>query len=221
MLSRWLRILLRKIYPDLLQLDKLKRINGLDSVFQQSSRSEKSTIVVPYRIFSSQISSYTYISRNSIINHATIAKFCSIGPNFFCGWGIHPIHGVSTSPMFYSTERQNGFCLTSKNKVDEVKEITIGNDVFIGANVTVLDGVKIGDGAVIGAGAVVSKDIPEYAVAVGNPIKIIKYRFPELEIKQLNKIKWWEWPEDRLPLIEKHFFEIEKFIEKAKSEITK
>ena len=66
------------------------------------------------------------------------------------------------------------------------------NDVFIGANVTVLDGVTVGDGAVIGAGAVVSKDIPAYAIAVGCPIKIIKYRFSQDQIEALLKIKWYE-----------------------------
>jgi acetyltransferase-like isoleucine patch superfamily enzyme len=54
--------------------------------------------------------------------------------------------------------------------------IIIGNDVWIGIRAIVLPEVKIGDGAVIGAGAVVTKDIEPYAVAVGVPAKIIKYR---------------------------------------------
>ncbi len=54
--------------------------------------------------------------------------------------------------------------------------IYIGNDVWIGANVVVLPGVTIHDGAVIGAGTIVNKDVPENAVVVGNPMKLIKYR---------------------------------------------
>ena len=54
--------------------------------------------------------------------------------------------------------------------------VKIGNNVFAGANSTILPGVKIGDGAVIGAGAVVVKDIPEGAVAGGNPAKVLKFR---------------------------------------------
>lgn len=52
----------------------------------------------------------------------------------------------------------------------------IGDDVWIGANVTVLGGVKIGNGAIIGANSIVTNHIPEYAIAVGNPAKVIKFR---------------------------------------------
>jgi acetyltransferase-like isoleucine patch superfamily enzyme len=56
------------------------------------------------------------------------------------------------------------------------KGIIIKDDVWLGTRVTVLDGVTIGTGAVIGAGAVVNKNIPDFAVAVGVPAKVIKYR---------------------------------------------
>lgn len=54
--------------------------------------------------------------------------------------------------------------------------VKIGNDVWLGGHVTVTQGVSIGDGAVIGANAVVTKDIPPYAIAVGSPAKVLKYR---------------------------------------------
>lgn len=54
--------------------------------------------------------------------------------------------------------------------------IIIEDDVWIGRKVIVLPGVHIGKGAVIGAGAVVAKDIPAYAIAVGNPVQIKGYR---------------------------------------------
>ena len=54
--------------------------------------------------------------------------------------------------------------------------------VWIGADVTLLGGVRIGNGAIIGAGAVVAKDVPPYAVVVGNPARVIKYRFSPEEI---------------------------------------
>jgi len=52
----------------------------------------------------------------------------------------------------------------------------IGDDVWLGYGVVVLDGVKIGSGAVIGANSVVTKDVPENAVAVGSPAKVIRMR---------------------------------------------
>ena len=170
-------------------------------------------IYAPYCVCDTEIGEYTYIAENACISKTTIGKFCSIGPNFLCGWGIHPVNGISTAPMFYSTRKQNGMTLSSKDKIEERKEIVIGNDVFIGANVTVLDGVTIGDGAVIGAGAVVSKNIPPFAVAVGCPINVVRYRFEENQIEALKRIKWWNFDQERLNDVEKFFFDVNGFIQ--------
>ena len=171
-------------------------------------------IYKPSFINKTEIGDYTYISTNANISVTKIGKFCSIGPNLFCGWGIHPTNGISTSPIFYSTRQQNGLSLTNKDKIEERKLITIGNDVFIGANVTILDGITIGNGAIIGAGAVVTKDIPDYAIAVGCPIMIIKYRFNDDQIAALKRIQWWKFDEDKLQDVEKLFFNIDEFIKK-------
>lgn len=179
-----------------------------------SKLSEKAKVEAPSRLIDSSVDSYSYIAENSLISNSIIGKFCSIGPNFLCGYGIHPLNGISTAPMFYSTLKQNGITLSETNKIEERKLIIIGNDVFIGMNVSVLDGVTIGDGAVIGAGAVVSKDIPPYAIAVGNPIQIIKYRFTAEQISKLLTIKWWDFEGEKLKDVEKDFFDIDGFIEK-------
>lgn len=173
---------------------------------------KETKIYKPFNLNNSQIGNYTYVAPNSSISEAVIGKFCSIGTNFLCGRGIHPTTGISTSPMFYSTAKQNGTTLSLTDKVEERKPIIIGNDVYIGANVIVLDGVTIGDGAVIGAGAVVSRDIPPYAIAVGCPIQVIRYRFNTEQIEQLLKIKWWNFKEQNLQNVEKHFFDIDEFI---------
>lgn len=92
------------------------------------------------------------------------------------------------------------------------KQCIIGHDVWIGADVIVMGGVRIGNGAVIGAGAVVAKDIPPYAIAVGNPARVIKYRFPAEIIQKFQQLKWWNWPEEKiheaLPLLSN----VEKFL---------
>ncbi|MBR1793207.1 MAG: CatB-related O-acetyltransferase [Bacteroidales bacterium] len=178
----------------------------------QSSIGKHAKIYPPIHLNQSYISDYSYVSMNAYISMTTIGKFCSIGPNLVCGWGIHPTNGISTSPMFYSTREQNGTTLSKVDKIEERKKITIGNDVFIGANVTILDGVTIGDGAVIGAGAVVSKDIPPYAIAVGCPIEIKRYRLPTEQIDALQKIRWLDFDEKKLKDVERYFFDVEKFI---------
>ena len=179
-----------------------------------SSIADNARVYAPFFLHGVEVGAYSYLAKNSNITNCTIGKFCSIGPNFCCGLGIHPTHGISTSPMFYSPSKVNGVAFVSSSKVKESKRTTIGNDVFIGANVTVLDGVTIGDGAVIGAGAVVSKDIPPYAIAVGCPIRIIKYRMTEDQIAAMQRIQWWNWEDDRLQEIEKMFEDIDGFIKK-------
>lgn len=182
--------------------------------FVNSTKGVYTNIAPKYAILGSDIGDYTYISQDSIIHHTSIGKFCSIGPNFLCGWGIHPTDGISTAPMFYSTRKQNGMTLSNEDKIVETKRITIGNDVFIGMNVTILDGITVGDGAIIGAGCVVSKDIPPYAIAVGNPMKIIKYRFDEDTIKSLLELKWWNWDIEKLQEVETNFFDVKSFVKK-------
>lgn len=173
----------------------------------------------PYSIVDSKVGYGTYISSNSKISNTIIGKFCSIGPNLVCGWGIHPTNGISTSPFFYSTQKQNGATIATENLLEERKKILIGNDVFIGANVTILDGVTIGDGVVIGAGAVVSKDIPDYSVAVGVPINIIKKRFDDETIIKLKKIKWWDFDISQLIMVNHYFFDIELFLSQFEDEL--
>lgn len=174
----------------------------------------KAKIYSPSHLYKVTVGAYSYLGHNAQVSLTEIGKFCSIGPNLICGRGIHPLNAISTSPMFYSTAKQNGCTLSKTDKIDERKHIIIGNDVFIGSNVTILDGIIIGDGAVIGAGAVVSRDIPAYAIVGGVPAKIIKYRFSEPEIIQFLSIKWWNWPSEKLDQIEQDFFDPASFFKK-------
>ena len=191
--------IMEKFYPKLSMLRD-------DKIYSDDSTTGANTkLYGPYHISHSTIGDYTYIAYNAHISMTSIGKFCSIGPNLFCGYGIHPVNGLSTSPMFYSTLKQNGISLSSTDKILERESITIGNDVFIGANVTILDGVTIGDGAVIGAGAVVSKNIPPYAIAVGSPITVKSYRFSDTSIEKLLTIKWWDFAETDLVEVENIF----------------
>ncbi|MCM1157833.1 MAG: GT-D fold domain-containing glycosyltransferase [Bacteroidales bacterium] len=77
-------------------------------------------------------------------------------------------------------------------------QIIIMNDCWIGKNAAILSGVTIGNGAIVAAGAVVTKDIPPYAIAAGNPAQIIGYRFEPAQIEALNLIRWWNWPTEKI-----------------------
>lgn len=169
-------------------------------------------VVAPYFLHHVELGNYSYIARNANATNVKIGKFCSIGPNFCCGLGLHPTNGISTAPMFYSKAKQNGTSLVEEVVYEEQEPTTIGNDVFIGANVTIIDGATIGDGAVIGAGAVVVKDIPPYAVAVGVPAKVIKYRFDQDIIDKLLKLQWWNWSDDELQKVADKEFDVLEFV---------
>ena len=210
------RKLIRYIYPELGWLNNPSYdFSQLRSWEGRNVHKGKYVVVEPVvHLDNAELGDYTYVSYNGQISFTTIGKFCSIGPNVWCGWGIHPVNGLSTASMFYSQNKLNGVTLSKDTKITERKRITIGNDVFIGANVTILDGVTIGDGAVIGAGAVVSKDIPPYAVAVGVPIRIIRYRFSEKQIAALLRIRWWDRDEECLQDVSDSFFDIDAFIAK-------
>lgn len=212
-----MKTILAKIVRKILMIS-MPELNKHGYFFVRSSEknceiSSKAKLFQPLQIINSRVGDYTYISHNAIINNVEIGKFCAIGPNFVAGMGLHPTNGLSIAPMFYSSSNMcNGLTLCEKTKFEETLSIVIGNDVFIGANVTVLDGVNIGNGAIIGAGAVVSKDIPEYAIAVGVPIRIIKQRFSNEQIVALKRIKWWDWEIDKLREVEKFFFNTDEFI---------
>lgn len=168
----------------------------------------------PYSVYNTKIGKGTYIAVNSIISEAEIGRFCAIGPNFVCGYGVHPTNGISVSPAFYSINKQNGMTFCTENKFEERKKIKIGNDVLIGMNVSILDGIIIGDGAIIAAGAVVTKDVEPYSIVGGVPAKHLKYRFNKEQIENFKKIQWWNWDNEKLKEIEKYFFNIDEFINK-------
>ena len=77
-------------------------------------------------------------------------------------------------------------------------DTVVGNDVWIGQNVTVMPGVHIGDGAIIAADSVVTKDIPPYCIAGGNPCRVIRQRFDEELTSYLIDLKWWDWESDKI-----------------------
>ena len=87
----------------------------------------------------------------------TIGDNCQMAPNVAIYTAGHPLHPVSRNSMY-----EYGI------------SVSIGDNVWIGGNTVILPGVHIGSNTVIGAGSVVTKDIPDWVVAAGNPCRVIK-----------------------------------------------
>jgi len=124
-----------------------------------------------------------------------IGRYCSVADNvrILLG-GNHRLDWVTTYPF-------NAFDPAIANHPGHPAskgDVVIGNDVWIGHSVTIVSGVTIGDGACIGAGAVVSKDLPPYAVAAGNPARVHRLRFPPAQVAGLLALRWWDWPPERI-----------------------
>lgn len=97
----------------------------------------------------------------------------------------------------------------SSNDFIEAKDVIIEEDVWIATNVTLLMGVKVGRGAIVGAGSVCRKSVPPYAIVIGNPAKVVGFKFTPEEIIEHEIALYPE--EERIPLetleknYEKHF----------------
>lgn len=134
----------------------------------------------------------------SLRGHVQVGNYSSIGHR------VRFITGLNHNGNFISTYPFRVFCgeaiegAVNTYFESNYNQIIIGNDVWIGADVTLLGGVRIGNGAIIGAGAVVAKDVPPYAVVVGNPARVIKYRFSPEEISFLQRLRWWNWERERI-----------------------
>lgn len=150
----------------------LQRLNTLDCsdfdrigeiVRELLGKSEKAYINPP---FYCDYGKHIEVGKNFYANYnctildvakVKIGDNCMFAPNVSIFTAGHPVHPVSRNTMY-----EYGI------------EITIGDNVWIGGNTVVLPGVNIGSNTVIGAGSVVTKDIPDWVIAAGNPCKVIR-----------------------------------------------
>lgn len=139
----------------------------------------------------------------SSLEKLVIGKFVQIahGARFITSSANHNMSGFSTYPF-------NNFMMTTQTSEEDIQALfeipgrkgdtKVGNDVWIGMNATIMPGVTIGDGAIIGACAVVTKNVEPYTIVSGNPARPIRKRFSQIIIERLLKIRWWDWPEEKI-----------------------
>lgn len=134
----------------------------------------------------SYIGAFSHISQHTVIgNFCSIANLCTIGAQ------RHLLDAITSFPF---EEIQAG---------RESQWTVLGSDVYVGCNSVIMSGVLVDHGSVIGAGSVVTKDVPAYAIVVGSPARILRYRFPEEIRAGLLETKWWDLPAEeikKLPL---------------------
>ncbi|WP_455819009.1 Vat family streptogramin A O-acetyltransferase [Pseudomonas cerasi] len=128
-----------------------------------------------------------------------IGKFCALarGVKFIMNGANHKTSGLSTFPFFIFG---NGWESAAPEPGDlpYKGDTRVGNDVWIGYDCLIMPGVTIGNGAIISSRSVVVSDVPAYSIVGGNPAKVIRQRFSDEVIAELENIAWWDWPPEKI-----------------------
>jgi virginiamycin A acetyltransferase len=122
--------------------------------------------------------------------NTSVGRYVSIGPRVRAYQANHPTDRLSTHAFFF-----NGDLGYIKETNVSFSTLRIEHDVWIGDGAIITPSCRrIGIGAVIGAGSIVTKDVPDFGIAAGNPARIIKWRFPEQIQEEVRRSRWWEKP---------------------------
>ncbi len=125
----------------------------------------------------------------------TIGKYSGVTHSavIFHG-GLHRSNWVSA----VHAHREDGEWAWPEGAMHSNGPVVIGNDVLVTYEAMIMSGVTIGDGAIIAPRAVVTHDVEPYSIVGGNPAKRIKWRFDEETRAALLRIRWWDWPEEKV-----------------------
>ena len=189
---------MRKIYP---------RTGDMHTVYLNAVVKDPSIEIGDYTIYNDFVSDPLLFEQNNVLYHypinherLIIGKFCSIacGTKFLFNSANHTLKSLSTYtfPLFYEDWNLEKSNITTA--WDNKGDIIIGNDVWIGYEAIIMAGVHVGNGAIIAAHAVVTKDVQPYTIVGGVPARFIRKRFNEEIIQELEKLKWWNWPIEKI-----------------------
>lgn len=167
----------------------------------RSSVAKNATLEPPVRLCGActvrencTIGKFTFVNDSTtFFRDTTVGRYCSIGKFCEIGAPMHPVDWLTSSPVAFAAKRhfRNEGNIFPQSEFQQYHPTTIGSDVWIGSQCIVQGGVMIGHGAIVGAGAVVTKDVPPYAIVVGTPARILRYRFDEPTIARLLATQWW------------------------------
>lgn len=174
------------------------------------------------RVAHSTMGDYSYCVENTQIAYATIGKFSNIAAHVRIYASMHPMERASLhhfsyrSSWYFDGEQDDAAFFDWRASTP----ITIGHDTWIGHGAIIMPGVTIGTGAIVGSGAVVTRDIADFAVAVGVPARTIRRRFPEDIAGRMLKLAWWDWPHEMLHTALGDFrrFSAEQFLDRYEPE---
>ena len=141
---------------------------------------------------------------SSYISDSEIGPYAMIGSRVSIGGFEHPKDWLSIAPFQWGQGIEhweigkNALLKLKANKKPSYKRTILGADCWVGNNAIILSGIEVGIGAIVGAGSIVTKDVPPYAIVVGNPARVVGYRFEAEQVKKLIETAWWDLPPDML-----------------------
>ncbi len=187
-----------KLYP---------RTGDTQTIYLKNAVTDPSIQVGEYTMYNDFVHDPRDFQKNNVLYHypvnhdrLVIGRFCSIacGAKFLFNSANHALGSLSTYPFPLFFQEWGLEKARVAEAWDNKGDIVAGSDVWIGYEAVILAGVTIGDGAVIGARAVVTKDVPPYTIVGGVPARAIRRRFPEETVEELLRLKWWDWPPERI-----------------------
>ncbi len=171
-----------------------------NSVIIQSNLEDYTEVGIWNRLENVTLGRYSYTGEFCILQNVIVKNFSNIAAMVRIGATDHPIERPT---LHHFTYRRKMFGLADEDDSEFFNQrasrvTTIGHDTWIGHGAIIKPGITLGNGCVVGSGAVVTKDVEPYAIVVGNPAKVLKYRFTPKQIKSLEAIQWWDWPSEKI-----------------------
>lgn len=183
------------------------RAGDRETIYLKNAITDPGITVGDYTMYNDFVNDPVLFEKNNVLYHypingdrLIIGKFCSVacGVRFLFTSANHTLRSLSTYPFPLFFDQWGLDKRDVRDAWDHRGDIIVGNDVWIGYEAVVMSGVTIGDGAVIAARAVVTRDVPPYTIVGGVPAKPIRKRFSAEVVRKLERLRWWDWPEDKI-----------------------